>query len=109
MDLKFWWRKSNAFASDPIQFLHLIGNGQAVYTNDQQPFGGGFPVSDWPSGVDLMDELPSDLPPGQYDVYTGLYEWPSLARLNVVDAGGQAVVDNTIRLGTLVLIDPAGQ
>jgi len=56
-----------------------------------------------------MDELPSDLPPGQYDVYTGLYEWPSLARLNVVDAGGQAVVDNTIRLGTLVLIDPAGQ
>ncbi len=103
----FWWQKNGALNASMSQFLHLISKGQPPLVFDQPPFGGAFPIPDWPIGVNLMDQwtisLPADAAPGSYDIYTGLYEWPSLQRLGVVDADGQPVLDNSIHLGTIEL------
>ncbi len=107
--LGFWWQKTGAYATDPVQFIHLKNQGDTsvTFSHDQQPFGGGFPISDWPMLVNLADTwsvaLPADLPPGDYIVSTGLYEWPSLARLSVTDSNHEAVADNIIPLGTVTI------
>ncbi|HLB47899.1 MAG TPA: hypothetical protein VJL59_12900 [Anaerolineales bacterium] len=110
LKVRFWWRKDSVFGADPVQFIHLIGKDQVYFAYDQQPFANGFPVSDWPVGVDLLDEwsvtLPGDLPPGVYSLYTGLYEWPALTRLNVKDANGQGITNNTVLLGTVNVVAP---
>jgi len=108
LHLQFWWRKERPHLTDPVQFVHLIGgntNPATVYAHDQQPFNGSFPISDWPLNLNVSDEwilpLPADLPSGQYAVSTGLYEWPSLARLPVLDSSLESIDDNVIQLGTL--------
>ena len=104
------YAQETVFGADPVQFIHLIGKDQVYFAYDQQPFANGFPVSDWPVGVDLLDEwsvtLPGDLPPGVYSLYTGLYEWPALTRLNVKDANGQGITNNTVLLGTVNVVAP---
>jgi len=107
LTVSFWWQKNAPLGKNVSQFLHLIGNGPAPITYDQQPFDGKFPVADWPQNVQLVDRwnktLPADMPPGEYKVYTGLYEWPSLARLPTLDVDGQPVTDNVILLGTVTV------
>jgi hypothetical protein len=105
LPLTFNWRTEHPTGRHFIQFLHVFNSeGEALVTHDQEPFDGVFPSTDWPPGVEMTDEwalpLPEDLPPGEYDVYTGLYEWPSLERLAVVDDRGNPVENNSIYLGT---------
>jgi hypothetical protein len=103
----FWWRKNSAFNAAPSQFLHLVASDRSPLVFDQPPFRGTFPIPDWPIGVDIMDQwvvsLPSEAWPGNYDVYSGLYEWPSLLRLSVTDANGQPMPNNEVRLGMVEL------
>jgi hypothetical protein len=108
LSLTFHWRTEQPTGRHFIQFVHLFdAEGEAQVIHDQEPFNGVFPSTDWPPGVEMTDEwtllLPEDLPAGEYDLYTGLYEWPSLERLTVVDAGGQLVENNTIYLGTITI------
>jgi hypothetical protein len=106
--LTFNWRTEQPTGRHFIQFLHIFDSeGEALVTHDQEPFGGVFPSTDWPPGVEMTDEwalpLPDDLPPGDYGVYTGLYEWPSLVRLAVADDSGNPVENNAIYLGTITI------
>jgi hypothetical protein len=105
--LAFWWQTEGAVQRDLTQFIHLIGqDGDAFFSFDQSPFGGTFPTYDWPKGISMRDavkiSLPPDMPPGTYDVYTGMYEWPSLERVGVV-SDGQPVPDNAVFLGTIIV------
>ncbi len=93
-----------------MQYAHLLqvdGDEYAVF--DQELFVGRFPTQDWPSGMAVMDEwtitLPDDLPAGEYNVYTGMYDPVTVERMPVTDNYGQAVQDSSIYLGTVIVGD----
>lgn len=106
IDITFWWQSAGQSEMPLNQFVHLYSTDGAFVTGyDQPPFGGRFPTTDWLAGAAFKDiwqvPLPADLAPGDYLVYTGLYEWPSLLRWAVTDEAGQPVQDNTALLGTI--------
>ena len=108
LSLTFRWQTEQPTGRHFIQFVHLFDSeGAARLTHDQEPFDGVFPSTDWPPGVEMTDEwtvlLPEDLAPGEYGIYTGLYEWPSLERLAVMDDQGQPVESNAIYLGAITI------
>lgn len=104
--LQFWWRTDSAVSVELHQYVHLFRvDDSTVYTFDRPPFGGQFPTFDWPGGVTLLDGweiiLPEDIQPGDYAVYTGLYDPQTLTRQPVLDTAGQPVTDDNIFLGTV--------
>jgi len=108
LTVRFWWRTGASVAVDLQQYVHLFdSDGAFVATYDRPPFGGRFPTYDWPGGTAFVDEweipLPGDLPPGEYQICTGLYDPQSLVRQPVVDGEGQPIADNTICLGTILV------
>lgn len=106
LPVTFDWATTTRPTRDLSQFFHLTpAGGGDVITFDQQPFGGRFPTIDWPANARFSDPwqvtLPDDLPPGDYEVRTGLYDVATLERAAVTDSAGQPVQDNSIRLGTI--------
>ncbi len=108
--LAFWWQTgaSPAVDLDLTQFIHLFhANRSDYWVHDRQPFDSRFPTSDWPPDMTAVDAfsitLPEDLPPGQYQVHTGLYEPVNFDRVPATDAAGQPVVDHSIVLGTITV------
>ena len=59
---------------------------------------------DWPGDIAVQDTvvvpLPNDLPVGDYQVYTGLYDAATFDRMPVVDENNSLQPDGVIRLGT---------
>ena len=82
-------------------FNHLVGSKGK--TRAQQD-GMGLAERDWREGYVLVNwfelDLPSDLPPSDYHVLTGLYSLSDGKRSHVLDAGGNPVGDS-ISLGPL--------
>jgi len=109
--LRFWWRTSGPVPGDYQQFVHLIqAESDTALNHDQSPFGrDSFPTTDWPPDMYEMAtwqiEIPADAPTGPYEVYTGLYTLPDLTRRNVLDANGQPVLNNALKLGDITLVE----
>ncbi len=106
LDIEFSWATSTHPTRDLTQFFHLIPQGGSEpFAFDQQPFSGRLPTRDWPANQRFTDQwtlrLPEDVPAGQYDVYTGLYDPITLERATVIDQSGQPVANNSIFLGTV--------
>jgi hypothetical protein len=105
--MRFWWRDERR-TRQLIHYVHLFpkGGGDPL-TFDRQSFEGKFPPEDWLPGIQVMDEwqidLPADMPPGAYDVVTGMYEFSSKERVIVFDSAGQPVPDYSIPLGTVTV------
>ena len=112
LPVTFDWATTTRPTRDLTQFFHLtpVGGGDVI-TFDQQPFAGRFPTIDWPAGARFSDEwqvrLPDDLPPGDYEVRTGLYDVMTLERAPVADSAGQPVQDNSLTLGTITFAPDA--
>lgn len=86
--LTFFWRKLSADALDYKFTLRLLNaGGELVAQYDDQPYQGYYPISAWPVGVLLPEQvtLPSidALPPGEYDLVVGLYDPQTLTLLPV--------------------------
>jgi 4-amino-4-deoxy-L-arabinose transferase-like glycosyltransferase len=94
-------------------FAHLWGppnpatGGPIWGQDDTEPCRRGYPTSSWDVGEVVVDnlEIPisAEAPSGDYSIVMGLYQWPSLERLPVLDAAGQDVADNVVTL-TQVLV-----
>lgn len=101
----FAWRTEHAIDRALTQFVHFINaDGEFVFGHDQPPFAGRFPTEDWPAGMQAQDSwlfaIPDDAPPGEYRVFTGLYD-ADIQRVPVTDAAGQPAPDHAILLGTV--------
>lgn len=112
LTVAFWWQAARDGERDLTQFFHLVpADGGETVAFDGQPFGGSFPTADWIEGMTVRDrreiDLPETLAAGRYDVYTGLYAADTGARAAVVEAGGDAVLNNAIALGQIEIL-PAG-
>lgn len=106
LDLALYWRTAEPLARNFTVFVHLIGpDGRLVSQQDNEPNAGQYPTSHWSPGDIISDPyrlpLPAGLPPGEYALMAGMYEWPSLERLPVtVDgvAAGDVVLLDKIRI-----------
>lgn len=88
-------------AVDYTAFVHLLGppvpdTGSPLRAQaDNAPCGGGLPTYRWREEDVIRDtvtvQLPADLPAGEYQLVTGFYTWPDLARLPVDETGADAV------------------
>jgi len=106
LDVVLQWRAVASVARDYTVFVHLrTTEGQQVAQHDGQPTWYGVrPTTGWKPGELIWDlhrlSLPSDLPPGQYDLIVGVYFWQTGERLPVRDQAG-ALLGDELRLGTV--------
>jgi len=89
-----------------IVFLHLLnGNGEWQAGDDRRPQSGQFNTLGWLPGALIPDThyltLPDDLPPGEYDIFVGLYRPDTGERLPAQAVDGTAVPDGAYPLGRI--------
>ena len=89
---------------DATIFVHVVDeNGAIVAQQDARPWGGQYPTFIWGAGERVQTEhlLPiGDAAPETLHVFVGMYTYPDLARLPLVQDGRPAD-DNRADLGTL--------
>jgi len=106
LPITLYWQALEPDGKDYTVFIHLLdANGQLVAQTDGQPQESRYPTSIWESGEQIKDDhlliLPGDLVPGQYKLFTGLYNLESGQRLPLVAATNVLQSDNRINLSTL--------
>jgi hypothetical protein len=93
-----YWRPAQNISRNYTVFAHLVAaDGQMVTGYDSQPQRGRAPTTTWRAQQLLVDGIviPIDetIPRGNYTVRLGLYHFPTMQRLAVLDARGQPVTD----------------
>ena len=106
LPIAFSWRADAAGADDFIQFLHLFHEESGQWhVYDQQPLGARLPTRLWYAGLSDSESwqlpLPVDMPPGEYQVFTGLYRHSDQQRLPAARPDGSPWPDNRVALGIL--------
>lgn len=89
VDLVLWWQSLRDGLDERSILVHLVDAGGArCAQGDGPPAEGVLPTSRWRAGLTVIDArrfiIPADLPPGDYVLLVGMYRWPSLERLPVV-------------------------
>ncbi|MCX7856049.1 MAG: PASTA domain-containing protein, partial [Anaerolineae bacterium] len=96
------WRPLTTISTRYAVFVHLIGpDGRLIAQEDVEPLRGSRPTDTWVPQMPLWDPhqvtLPSDAPPGTYQVRTGMYPVGQPGnRLVVLDPGQASVEANSI-------------
>jgi hypothetical protein len=103
LQVSLYWRTLNKLDRDYTIFLHVLdASGQTVTGWDTMPRENTFPTTEWPACRVIDDlhvvPLPPDLPPGEYRVALGMYDFHTGERLPVRDAEGEPVPDAAILL-----------
>ena len=105
VQLTLYWRTDTAVPESYTVFAH-VQHGEARTQHDGLPVSGARPTNTWRPGEVIEDrhliEIPSWLPPGEYDLQVGLYNLAAegLPRLGVIDEAGREI-DTRVILGTL--------
>jgi hypothetical protein len=103
-----YWQSQMDHLPDYTVFVQLLDSqGKLIAQRDMTPRKGAFPTSFWTKDEIVPDPhlltIPQDTPPGNYYLIVGMYSFPSLRRLNVVNALGTPSGDH-IGLPTVVEI-----
>jgi 4-amino-4-deoxy-L-arabinose transferase-like glycosyltransferase len=99
--LTLFWQALGEIDQSYAVFIHILNAaGQIVAQQDVAPGQGTMPTQSWVRNEYITDthqiELPSDLPPGQYQVVIGMYEADTGIRLPVANAHAQLQGDRII-------------
>lgn len=87
-----YWMALDGLAEDYKTFVHLTDTGltRQPAQHDGDPGGGYTPTTRWVPGELVPDRhtlaLPGDLAPGRYQVWAGMYAFPSGQNLDVVSS-----------------------
>ncbi len=89
VDLIIWWRSLRDGLDERSVLVHLVdAAGTKRAQADGPPAAGTMPTGKWRAGLTIVDArrltLPVDLPSGDYTLLVGMYRWPSLERLPLV-------------------------
>jgi hypothetical protein len=91
VELAVYWR---ALGSAPggiyVGFVHLLDASGALAAQDDHVLGQDrYPVGAWQRDEIVIDRyllpVPEDASPGEYTLWAGIYTWPDLVRLEVVE------------------------
>lgn len=106
LDIPITWHSAAEGRRDYTQFLHFVHEETGKqWGYDQPPLGSRLPTRLWYAG--LLDAetwhvpVPADVAPGDYAVYSGLYDPQTGARLSAADAAGNPFADARVPLGIL--------
>jgi hypothetical protein len=110
VDVTLYWRCDAVSQTDYTTFVHVRASGGQAETplaqKDRPPADGAYPTSLWDPGEVIRDyiqiSLPSEMPPGQYEIVVGLYDFSSGQRLLLLDDLGKATSDH-IRLDNEII------
>jgi hypothetical protein len=91
--LTLYWQALRKISEDLTVFVQLLDfSGKLAWQVDRYPVDGFRPTSSWKVGETIIDrygwQLSSDLPPGEYRLVAGLYDWRTGQRLSITDARG---------------------
>ena len=108
LTIPFTWRSSVHSSEDYAQFLHFVHQESgALWNHDQQPLGPRLPTRLWYNGLADSEAwqvpLPSDLAPGRYTIFTGLYRRHDLERVPASAPDGTPWLDARVPLGILII------
>ncbi len=101
LDLRLYWTTAAPTTAPLTVFVQLIGpGGLRRGGQDHQPVQGSYPTTDWHPGERLTDRytvlLEPGAPPGEYQVWVGLYNPQTGERVSVVDGGGNPIADHAV-------------
>jgi hypothetical protein len=109
--LTLYWQALQSISQDYTVFVHLIdSSGHLAWQVDRYPVDGFRPTTSWEVGDIVVDRyawrLPLELPPGEYRLITGLYDWQTGQRLPA--SGSQATpLGDSVVLASLSVPPPA--
>jgi len=112
--VKLYWQAPVKLKERYTVFVQLVGmqynpktNGPLWAGHDSEPLDGGYPTTQWFVDVPIADThllaIPSDAPPGDYELWAGMYTQPDIKRLPVYDRQGNLVGDHVV-LGRVNII-----
>ena len=106
------WRSLEPMDVDYTVFVHLVDEVERVWAqHDGQPAGGSHPTSSWQPGEEIADNhglaLPSDIPPGEYQIAVGLYDAATGQRLLVLSPD-QAPTEDRVLIGPVLVATGGG-
>jgi hypothetical protein len=92
--LTLYWRGQQRADQSYKIFVHVRNEaGQTIANADHEVYGGLLPTQLWPINGGILKDtiaLHSDIPPGRYTLYIGLYQPQTLERLPIInDASGE--------------------
>jgi 4-amino-4-deoxy-L-arabinose transferase-like glycosyltransferase len=95
LPLTLTWESLASFDADYTVFVHLVGSdGTPLAQTDSQPLDGTYPTRYWDVGDRLADShelsVPSDVPPGEYELYVGMY-LPTTGERLLAASGGDLI------------------
>jgi uncharacterized membrane protein len=107
--LRWEAEESSPAQTDYTVFLHLRDeSGRTLANADATPtWFASLPTSQWPvEGKGILDahalSLPAGLPPGDYSLVVGWYDWRTGQRLPMLDAAGNALGEEYV-LGSVTI------
>jgi len=101
--LTFYWQARREMGEDYTVFVHLLDGEEIVAQADSQPQDGDYPTSIWDEGEVVIDKhrlTTGELPPGEHDLWAGIYLLETMERLPVIDAQGEKIGEG-VNLGTI--------
>ncbi len=86
LHISLYWQALGKMEGAYSSYVHLVnGDGRTVAQSDHRPGGDFYPTNLWRPGETLRDEhlieIPADAPPGDYELWVGMYLYPSLEPL----------------------------
>lgn len=86
------WVANGTPSTDYTVFVQLVdGDGNLVASGDAPPLNGDYPTGLWEAGESIIDpksiQIPADIEPGTYQIFVGLYDPITGARMQRLDGG----------------------
>jgi hypothetical protein len=111
LSLTLYWRCDARLPADYTTFVHVRrrdGKSSVPAAQmDRPPAEGAYPTSLWDPGEVIRDvvriPIPPQVPPGDYEIAAGLYQFGTGVRLPVADAAGNRPADDAIVLTTIAV------
>lgn len=106
--LTLYWQCLDTMDLAYTVFTHLLDGQNGVAAQmDSQPAGGTRPTTGWRPGEVVEDKyglyIPPGTPPGEYVLEVGMYYWPTMQRLSILDEQGLPK-DNRVLLGEVQVV-----
>ena len=106
LPVTLYWQALEPDGRDYTVFLHLLNaDGELVAQADGPPQQNRYPTSLWEAGEQIKDEhqvaLPTDLPPGSYQLTVGLYHLQSGQRLPAFSSTNSVQPDDRVNLSII--------
>jgi hypothetical protein len=102
LDLTLYWKATASQSQNFKIFAHFLDDGGKLWgQHDDFPLYGSYPMTEWQAGEIVPDririELGTDVPPGTYHVFVGMYD-PSTGERVPLSLAGQQLRGDTLGL-----------